>query len=424
MLLTILTILAAGMGLVRGTAFSATIEELQQKINERNQVLKQLEAEISQYQSQLGETSAKAKSLQSALADLDKTIKKLTAEMNYTQNSLVKTNYTIEQLGIDIAEKEQSLDEKKNALSRLIKTRFEEESKSTLSNLLTVKSLGDIWTYYDQSVRIQEAIGASLGQVAAEKSALEKSKAAREGEKKQLASHKETLEDQKKLVEASKKEQNSLLSKTKSTEASYKKELEARLALKNAFEAELHQYEADLKIAIDPSSIPKVGTTLLEWPLASVRITQLFGDTEFSRQHAQAYSGKGHNGIDLAASVGTVVKAAASGVVVGAGNTDTVCPGASYGQWVLIEHNNGLSSLYAHLSLIKVAKGQSVNVGDVVGYSGNTGYTTGPHLHFTVYASQGVQVLTRKSVACGGTYTMPIADLKAYINPMLYLPPL
>ncbi len=108
-------------------------------------------------------------------------------------------------------------------------------------------------------------------------------------------------------------------------------------------------------------------------------------------------------------------------MVRGVGDTDLVCRGASYGKWILVEHPNGLSTLYAHLSLIKVSTGQQVLLGEIIGYSGNTGYSTGPHLHFTVYATQGVQIAQRKSAVCGGSYTMPIADLKAYLNPMSYL---
>ena len=115
------------------------------------------------------------------------------------------------------------------------------------------------------------------------------------------------------------------------------------------------------------------------------------------------------------------ITASADGKVVGTGDTDTVCPGASYGKWILIEHGNGLSTLYGHLSLPKVSAGEAVLRGTVIGYSGNTGYSTGPHLHFTVYAADGVKIMEKKSQVCKGAYTMPVADLRAYLNPIDYL---
>jgi murein DD-endopeptidase MepM/ murein hydrolase activator NlpD len=108
-------------------------------------------------------------------------------------------------------------------------------------------------------------------------------------------------------------------------------------------------------------------------------------------------------------------------VVEGVGDTDVVCPGASFGKWVFIRYDNGLASTYAHLSLITAKAGQRVSTGDVVGYSGNTGYSTGPHLHMSLYAGQGVKISTLKSSVCQGTYTMPIADTKAYLDPLIYL---
>jgi murein DD-endopeptidase MepM/ murein hydrolase activator NlpD len=112
----------------------------------------------------------------------------------------------------------------------------------------------------------------------------------------------------------------------------------------------------------------------------------------------------------------------ADGVVGGVGDTDLTCAGASFGKWIFIEYSNGLSSTYGHLSLIKVAKGQRVRRGEVVGYSGATGRVT--HLHVTVYAAGAAKVQTLPSKSClGRTLTQPLAAINAYLDPMQYLPP-
>jgi murein DD-endopeptidase MepM/ murein hydrolase activator NlpD len=155
--------------------------------------------------------------------------------------------------------------------------------------------------------------------------------------------------------------------------------------------------------------------------LGKVIITQYFGNTEFATKNAQIYNGKGHTGVDFGASVGTPVKAAMDGIVTGVGNTDLVRTCYSYGKWIFIKHPNGLSTLYAHLSNQTVQDGQTVSTGQTIGYSGNTGYSTGPHLHFGVYATQGVRVTSfDNSINCKGV-VLPLADPKAYLNPLSFL---
>ena len=179
-----------------------------------------------------------------------------------------------------------------------------------------------------------------------------------------------------------------------------------------------------MQVAINPSDITVAGKGVLDWPLDNVRITQYFGNTPFAQ--SGAYSGKGHNGIDLAAQIGTPIKAALGGVVLGAGNTDSVRGCYSFGKWVMIRHANGLNTMYAHLSQISVTQGQSISTGQIVGYSGETGYATGPHLHFGVYVTSSTQIMrlgdaTKSSTPCAGA-TMPITPLAGYLNPMSYLP--
>src|SRR5690606_3734649 len=103
------------------------------------------------------------------------------------------------------------------------------------------------------------------------------------------------------------------------------------------------------------------------------------------------------------------------------GDTDLTCPRASYGKWVMVKHTNGISSVSAHLSLAKVTEGQTVKRGEVIAYTGNTGYTTGPQLHFTLFASDGSQVGTLKSSVPGcGTYRIPLGARESLLNPLSY----
>jgi len=127
--------------------------------------------------------------------------------------------------------------------------------------------------------------------------------------------------------------------------------------------------------------------------------------------------------------VGTRVLAAADGVVRFV-YRDKPCTGAYYGgKWILIDHGNNLSTLYAHLSLIKVVPGQKVKAGQVIGYSGESGYVTGPHLHFTVFATKAVRVTGENgekpyySKVCRGVQLkIPISPNNGYLNPLSYLP--
>ena len=88
-----------------------------------------------------------------------------------------------------------------------------------------------------------------------------------------------------------------------------------------------------------------------------------------------------HNGIDLAAELGTSIQACLTGSVKDCGY-DSV-----YGNYIIIAHDNNIESFYAHLESFNIKKGDFVFQGDVIGYVGMTGLTTGPHLHFEVYVS-------------------------------------
>lgn len=401
-------------------AQNATVDQIKEKIGSHALTIQQLEQEINKYRDELSKTSTQAKTLQNTVNSLDLNSKKLGKDLQVTETKIDATGLTIEQLSLTITEKEWNILKNKQALAETIKKINESDANSLLETMLIYPDITYLSNELANISKFQQSVRDKLSQLQALKKNLEEDKNLTEKEKKGLEQLKGQLADQKQVVEINKNEKAKVLTQTKSQEAEYKKIVAEKEALKKAFEKEMQEYESRLKIAIDPGSVPGAKAGVLAWPVDNPRVTQSFGHTAFSKT-VSVYNGSGHNGIDLGMPIGTAVKSAGIGEVVASGDTDTVCPRASYGKWVLVKHTNGLSTLYAHLSIIKGSAGQAVESGGIIGYSGNTGYSTGPHLHFTVYASQGVQVVNRPSQACGGTYTMPVADLKAYLNPLSYL---
>jgi len=402
-------------------AQTSKVDELKSKIDERSSSISELEKEIEQYKKDLDVIGDTKQTLEKEVKILDTSRKKLGADINVTENKIDATEYTIEKLELEIGKQIDFIGQNKLVLAQAIRNVDEIESLSLIEVMLAKESLSDIWDAVENIQQFQGKIDEHLEDLRALKTELEDSKATREAEKNKLIVYRGRLSDQKVIVDKNKKDKDSLLSDTKNKESNYKNLLADRLAKKEALERELEEFEAQLKIEIDPNSLPSSGSGVLKWPLDEITITQYFGNTQFATRNPQVYNGNGHNGIDFRASVGTPIKSSGNGVVVDTGDTDIACNGVSYGKWVLVEHGNNLSTLYAHLSLIKATPGQQVSTGDILGYSGNTGYTTGPHLHFAVFASQAVKVDQYRSRVCGTLMKLPLSPKNGYLNPLSYL---
>ena len=123
-----------------------------------------------------------------------------------------------------------------------------------------------------------------------------------------------------------------------------------------------------------------IGTGIFQWPLPqSYTITSWFGYREDPFTGEIAY----HSGTDIAAPEGTPILAAADGTVTIANAIDSW--GGGYGYHIKVNHNDTFDTLYAHCSSICVTVGQEVKQGEVIGYVGTTGNSTGNHLHFEVW---------------------------------------
>lgn len=390
-----------------------TATEIRNKIEQKDEEIQKLEKEIASYQTELNSIGKQKSSLANELKELDITKKKLNADISVTQKQIDRTNLKIQNLSNDIGDKETSIKNNTTSIKLEIKKVNEFEDKSFVETLLSNDDFTVMWNDVNNIMTVRESMRANISKLKETKTVLEDTRQETIDAKNELTRLKNQLSDQQKIVVQNTNEKNKLLKQTQNSEANYQQLLKDRIAKKEAFEAELEDYESQLQFILDSSKLPK--GRVLSWPLDSIYVTS---------PYAPRWGGF-HRGTDFRASIGTAVKAMADGVVKGTGDTDVCCPGASYGKWVFIEYNNGLSSTYGHLSLISTSKGKEVKRGQVVGYSGNTGSSTGPHLHVSLYVSNGVKVDSFPSKSYPGkTLIQPISALEAYLDPMKYLPSL
>jgi murein DD-endopeptidase MepM/ murein hydrolase activator NlpD len=394
------------------------VSNIKSKIEDKNSEIKKLEEEIKKYETSLNKTGEQAKSLKNELNSLNLAKKKLETELTLTQKNLDKTASTIGTLSGKIAQTQSNILDKKFALISSIQDMRQVDEISPIESMLSSKSLDEVSEYMLQTEAVNNKFSSIVKELEILNANLSGQKSEQEVKKQELSKLKNNLAGQKKAVTDTTNEKDKLLAITKNQEANYKKILEEKIKLREEFEKELFKYQSELKIAVDPSKLPTKKSGVLAWPLEKVFLTQQFGKTGAS---GRLYASGTHNGIDLRASDGTKVFASLSGKVQAIGNTDAKKNCYSYGKWILLKHNNGLSTLYAHLSSISVSQGDTVVTGDVIGYTGHTGYVTGPHLHLTVLASEGVRVAPIPTATnCSGV-VIPIGSPQAFLDPLLYL---
>ncbi|MDD5360050.1 MAG: M23 family metallopeptidase [Sulfurovaceae bacterium] len=173
----------------------------------------------------------------------------------------------------------------------------------------------------------------------------------------------------------------------------YKQDLEEQITAYDKVDDDLKElqenikmYEEGARITLQKTKeyarIASVKTYILKIlpngsPVARPRVTSSFG----YRIHPIFHTKKMHNGIDFKTNIGTPIKSTADGFVTRVVSSDT----GGYGKLVVIRHPYGFDTAYAHLSSIKVSVGQKVKRGQLIALSGNSGRSTGPHLHYEVH---------------------------------------
>ncbi|MEK7606017.1 MAG: peptidoglycan DD-metalloendopeptidase family protein [Patescibacteria group bacterium] len=406
--------------------FAQSVGDLRDKIDDKRDEIEDIEAEIARYEQELTRVGAERSTLESAIAQLNLTRQKLLSDISLTQKKIQQAQYTIETLGVEIQDKETRIENNNTLLAQALRQVNSTDRQSFVETILSQEDISEVWVEMDQLEQLQATVREELFKLRDLKTELVEKQTDEQAEHDNLSSYKSKLTGQQQVIDENKKQKDTLLNQTKNEEAEYQRLLAEKLAAQKKIESELQDFEAQLQYALDPSRLPKEGSSVLAWPIENPEITQGYGLTSFARQGSYGYDKDGnpnpHRGIDFRASVGTPVLATAPGTVRDAVNMDAVRGCYSYGRWILVDHDNGFSSMYAHLSVMSVEAGDYVKQGQIIGYSGQSGYATGPHLHFTIFDREAVQVAPFTwSNGCKGT-RVAYAPYEAYLNPLSYLP--
>ncbi len=393
-------------------------DDLRKSIEEQRGKIDAINKEIATYEAELVQIGGKKQTLQTAVNSLDVSVKKTQAQVRAKQGQIGTTELEIQELTGEILSKEQVIQIESAAIASSIRKLQESEDYSLVEMVLGSRNLGEFWNDTEIVRSVQDSMRVHVDTLEEAKNLLAEDRDEAHEKRELLVTQKEDLAAEEQSLGVQKKEQQNLLTRTKSEEASYQKLLADKRAARASFEAAMSDLESKLQYTLDPSRLPAAGKGILRWPLDNVRITQQFGRTADS---GRLYVSGTHNGVDFGASIGTPIKSALAGTVQGTGNTDAIPGCYSYGKWVLVKHGNGLSTLYAHLSEINVSEGDAVKTSQVIGYSGFTGYATGPHLHLSLFASDAVQIRKLGSGKGCNNAIIPVSAANGYLNPLDYL---
>lgn len=340
-------------------------DELDQIKRERKETQEKIEEVKKQEQQYINQVNEVEEQLLSALSELE--------ELN---NRLAEVKSEIDKTTIELVLKEQELKKIEDELEvkiEILNSRVASIYKNRNGNILEILLKAEGFLEFVSRLKLMNLLAEQDAEII--KSIKDKRNATlsvkkaiidlREKQKEQKVKIEKlvTQAEQKKAeVEGIYVEKKELLSKTR--------------ANKNALiwmEKQLEVKEAEIKRILESYRYGSAPSGKFAWPVAGMiksgfgyRIHPIFGTRRF------------HSGIDIAAPYGTLVKAADGGQVIQAAYV------GGYGYAIMIYHGGGFATWYAHLSGFNVSVGQFVQRGQVIGFVGSTGWSTGPHLHFEV----------------------------------------
>lgn len=387
MYLKVVSILVIATVILNTVSISYAASSISSQKNELNQKIQETKDNLNEVNSQKEESQDKVNNLSSQIDSYESKINSLKSEIETKTNEVNELQKKLDELEAE-REKNQSL------LDERLVTLYESGEVSYLDMLLSSTDLTDfISSYYmietltaadkeliqnlendkKEIADTQEKVNNSLGEIEKNKTELESvqqelSKAKNEEQTKvdKLTEQSHDLEND---VEEYEKRLKELDAKEKAQEAALQKKYE---------EAKKKAEQGNSSGSNSNSGSSSGGSVSSKGFIRPVKTGKITAGMYYS-------SGKYHGAVDFGVSVGTPVYAAADGIVV----TSTWGGSDSYGYYIKIKHYNGLYTLYAHGSSLVAKVGQEVKQGQLIMYSGNTGNSTGPHLHFEVRVAPG-----------------------------------
>lgn len=353
--------LGVGLALLAGTlspviaspSLEQQLNHVRNQLNQKKSEEKQTKIEVRDYSRQLAAINSSINERNQQIKDLEGALEAATAKLNSTKREL--------------AAAEKRLDESNRLLQKRVKGMYQSGPVSYLEVLLNAGSFSDFTNRLEFLRRMVESDAQMVDRISAEKAQIEKYKRSLDAKVQQIAAMKREHEAAKQKLAQAQSEKAALLSEAQ-------KNLKETAAAIDKLEA---QEDAILRqIAIQNAQ--KGGTYSggpFIWPLPGyTRVSSPFGN----RMHPILNQNRFHAGIDIPAPTGTTVIAPANGTVIYSGSM------TGYGNVVMIDHGGGVVSLYGHLSAKLVSNGQTVTKGMPIARVGNTGMSTGSHLHFEV----------------------------------------
>ena len=376
------------------------IDRIEQENADRKDEIDRIEGEIDKQQEQadkialmLGEKKNEVDYYNNLVFYKNEDIAEKQAEIDKLTDSVEKLEVQLEKTEQKISAAEAENAENLEKFGQIIRTMYTSGNGDMFGVLsgatdfyqlmISSEIVGNIT---EKNYEFMNKLKADIKQLEADKNTYETDKAELESERTKLESEKETLENEKaELIDLMQTAQNKAdeYQSDYNTYQSILNDLEYEQDnlqyLVSVGESEIAAFEEKLKELIIQNT--QQGTTLQEgdwiWPVPGFSyISCYFGwDYDF---------GRWHKGIDVGdwGIWGSNVYATKGGTVIIA--EDWYIPGYSYGKYVTVDHGGGYTSTYAHLNTVDVYVGQVIEKGDVVGTVGNTGFSTGPHLHFEI----------------------------------------